>query len=130
MLRGFRHLPPNRLSEFLVSSGESLEAGIQPNFQQCVQSEQEVRKQLEKESAADKQHGVTLAKIGGESSYTELLTRLEMARDVRTSRSASAASQTADTTGNQPVKSRRAKTRTSSSPSPSSPTRKFETAIN
>jgi membrane-associated HD superfamily phosphohydrolase len=65
-----------------------LEAGLQQtSFQQCVQSEQEVREQLKKQwstfSAADKQHCVSLAKTGGESSYTELLTCLEMARDVR-----------------------------------------------
>ena len=93
------------------------------SFAQCVKSEQEVREQLKKAwstfSAADKQHCVTLAKTGGESSYTELLTCLEMARDVRTYRSAAAAPQTADTAGN-PLKSGRATTRTPSSRSPSS----------
>jgi hypothetical protein len=52
-----------------------------------MESEQRVGEQLKKVwasfSAADKQHCVTLAKTGGESSYTELLTCLEMARDVR-----------------------------------------------
>ena len=75
-------------------SGESLEAGLRSTSDQCVQSEQQVREQLKKEwstfSAADKRHCVTLSKIGGESSYTELLTCLEMARDVRTYRSAAA----------------------------------------
>jgi hypothetical protein len=107
-------------------SGGPSEVGLAgTDYQQCVQSEQEVREQLKKEwstfSAADKRHCVTLAKIGGESSYTELLTCLEMARDERTYRSASAAPQTADTAGNQSVKSRRAKTRTPSSLSQSSP---------
>src|SRR5262249_20234455 len=64
------------------------------NFEQCVQSEQAVREQLKKEwtafSAADKQHCVALAKTGGESSYTELITCMEMARDVRALRSAEA----------------------------------------
>jgi hypothetical protein len=73
-------------------SGDSLEAGLGSTSEQCVQSEQMVREQLRKEwstfSAADKRHCVTLSKIGGESSYTELLTCLEMARDVRTYRSA------------------------------------------
>jgi hypothetical protein len=68
-------------------SGDSLEAGLRSTSEQCVQSEQEVRRQLKKIwatfSAADKQHCVALAKTGGESSYTELLTCLEMARDVR-----------------------------------------------
>jgi hypothetical protein len=75
-------------------SGEELEAGLRSTSDQCVQSEQQVREQLKKEwstfSAADKRHCVTLSKIGGESSYTELLTCLEMARDVRTYRSAAA----------------------------------------
>ena len=109
-----------------IAQQGGLEAGLQQSsFQQCVQSEQQVREQLKKEwstfTTADKSHCVTLAKTGGESSYTELLTCLEMARDVRALRSAEATSQTTDTAGNQSVKSGRAKTRTSSSPSPSSP---------
>jgi hypothetical protein len=50
-------------------SADPLEAGLQDSFAQCVQSEREVREQLKKAwptfSAADKQHCVTLAKIGG-----------------------------------------------------------------
>jgi len=95
-------------------SGESLEAGLRENFEQCVQSEQDVREQLKKAwptfSAADKQHCVTLAKTGGESSNTELLTCLEMARDVRAFRSAAA------------TPSEAAATRALSSPSPPTPT--------
>ena len=72
-------------------SGDPGDVGLQTTFEQCVQSEQDVREQLKKAwssfSAADKQHCVTLAKTGGESSNTELLTCLEMARDVRTIRS-------------------------------------------
>ena len=60
-------------------------------FQQCIESEQAVREQLKQVwsafSAADKRHCVTLATTGGESSNTELLTCLEMARDVRVLRS-------------------------------------------
>jgi hypothetical protein len=63
------------------------QGGRAENFQQCMESEQRVREQLQKVwasfSAADKQHCVTLAKTGGESSNTELFTCLEMARDVR-----------------------------------------------
>jgi hypothetical protein len=59
----------------------------QTNFEQCLQSEQAVRDEVKKEwstfSTADKSHCVALAKTGGESSYTELLTCMEMARDVR-----------------------------------------------
>ena len=60
-----------------------------------MESEQAVREQLKQEwsafSAADKRHCVTLATTGGELSNTELLTCLEMARDVRVLRSATAA---------------------------------------
>jgi hypothetical protein len=53
----------------------------------CLDSEQGVRDKLTKvwESfpAADRKHCVTETRMGGESSYTELLTCLEMARDVR-----------------------------------------------
>ena len=63
------------------------QGGQAKTFQECVESEQRVHEQLQKVwasfSAADKQHCVTLAKTGGESSNTELLTCLEMARDVR-----------------------------------------------
>ena len=56
----------------------------------CMESEQQVREQLVKLwssfLAADKIHCVNESTMGGESSYTELLTCLEMARDVRTMR--------------------------------------------
>ena len=86
----------------IAQQGE-LEVGLrQTSFEQCVQSEQEVREQLKKEwstfSAADKSHCVVLAKTGGESSYTELITCMEMARDVRALRSAEATSSGAATT--------------------------------
>ena len=52
-----------------------------------MKSEQATRAQLEKEwstfTTADKTDCVSLAKTGGESSYTELITCMEMARDVR-----------------------------------------------
>jgi hypothetical protein len=71
-----------------IASQSELEAGLQrTNFEQCLQSEQAVREDLKKEwstfSIADKTHCVALAKTGGESSYTELITCMEMARDVR-----------------------------------------------
>lgn len=57
------------------------------SFRDCVSSEQEVRGQLAKVwstfDSSDKGHCVRLSKTGGLSSYTELLTCLEMARDVR-----------------------------------------------
>jgi len=86
-----------------IASQSELEAGLQQtSFEQCVQSEQAVREQLKKEwstfSTADKSHCVALAKTGGESSYTELITCMEMARDVRALRSAEATSSRAATT--------------------------------
>jgi hypothetical protein len=67
-------------------------------FQRCIESERAVLEQLKRAwsafSAADKRHCVTLATTGGESSNTELLTCLEMARDVRVLRSASSGTET------------------------------------
>src|SRR5215469_3698338 len=68
-----------------IASQSELEVGLQrTNFEQCLQSEQAVRDDLKKEwstfSTADKTHCVALAKTGGESSYTELITCMEMWR--------------------------------------------------
>jgi hypothetical protein len=64
--------------------------------QACIQSEQEVRGELVKQwssfSATDRASCVNEAKMGGDSSYTELLTCLEMARDVRSLRNEQGAS--------------------------------------
>ncbi len=53
----------------------------------CVDSERAIRDELTKQwgdfSAADKNACTNEATMGGDSSYTELLTCLEMARDVR-----------------------------------------------
>src|SRR5215469_1597365 len=80
-------LDVNPVCHGIAMQGE-LEAGLQQtSFQQCVQSEQATREQIKKEwstfSTSDKSHCVALAKTGGESSYTELITCMEMARDVR-----------------------------------------------
>lgn len=54
----------------------------------CVDSEHAIRDELSKQwpsfNASDKVHCTNESVMGGESSYTELLTCLEMARDVRT----------------------------------------------
>jgi len=88
------------------SSSNPADVGIKTTFEQCVQSEQQVREELKKEwstfSAADKEHCVSLAKTGGESSNTELLTCLEMARDVRALRSAETNSSAKGRTGQAP----------------------------
>ncbi len=56
----------------------------------CLDSERAIRDELVKQwqsfSPADKTHCVNESVMGGESSYTELLTCLEMARDVRAMR--------------------------------------------
>jgi hypothetical protein len=80
-------LDVNPVCRGIAMQGE-LEVGLQQtSFQQCAQSEQAVREQIKKEwstfSTADKTHCVSLAKTGGESSYTELISCMEMARDVR-----------------------------------------------
>ena len=55
--------------------------------QNCLQSEKQVREELVKQwssfSGADKNACIQEATMGGDSSYTELLTCLEMARDAR-----------------------------------------------
>ena len=55
--------------------------------QDCLQSEKQVREELVKQwstfSGADKNACIREATMGGDSSYTELLTCLEMARDSR-----------------------------------------------
>ncbi|HTV30417.1 MAG TPA: hypothetical protein VMF32_21895 [Xanthobacteraceae bacterium] len=67
--------------------------------QECIQSEKEVRDQLVKQwssfSAADRTSCESEARMGGDSSYTELLTCLEMARDVRSLRNEQASPATA-----------------------------------
>jgi hypothetical protein len=56
----------------------------------CLESEQAIREQLVKQwssfSADDRTHCVNESVMGGDSSYTELITCLEMARDVRAMR--------------------------------------------
>jgi hypothetical protein len=56
-------------------------------FNDCIKSERAVRDELTKTwstfAAPEKGHCVRLAVLGGEPSYTELITCLEMARDVR-----------------------------------------------
>jgi hypothetical protein len=77
----------------IVSQGAApLEAGQQSvTVGECLKAEQVDRDSIRKEwsefSADDKKHCVAEATMGGESSYTDLLTCLEMARDVAKLRS-------------------------------------------
>jgi hypothetical protein len=69
-------------------SGDSLTAGDpKVAYSQCMDAEQKDRESLSKEwstfTADDKRHCTAETRMGGESSYTELITCLEMARDVR-----------------------------------------------
>ena len=65
-------------------------------FDQCMEAEQTDRQTIIKEwstfSAEDRRHCIAEATMGGESSYTELVTCLEMARDVRQLKSETASS--------------------------------------
>jgi hypothetical protein len=71
-----------------ITEQSDLEEGFRSvSFDECMKAEQADRETMIKEwstfSADDKQHCVAEATMGGESSYTDLLTCLEMARDVR-----------------------------------------------
>jgi len=63
------------------------DAAVADEKKNCLDSEQAVRDELVKQwssfLAPDKSACTNESKMGGESSYTELLTCLEMARDVR-----------------------------------------------
>jgi hypothetical protein len=71
-----------------ITDQSDLQEGLRSvTIDQCMQAEQVDRKTMIKEwttfSSDDKRHCVAEATMGGESSYTDLLTCLEMARDVR-----------------------------------------------
>jgi hypothetical protein len=72
-----------------IVAQSDLQEGLQSvTFDQCMKDEQDDRNEMIKEwstfSASDKRHCIAEATMGGESSYTDLVTCLEMARDVRT----------------------------------------------
>jgi hypothetical protein len=56
-------------------------------IKQCLEAEQQDRETIKNEwstfSASEKKNCIAEATMGGESSYTDLVTCLEMARDVR-----------------------------------------------
>lgn len=71
-----------------ITNQSSLQEGFRGvTYNECIKAEQGDREQIAKEwstfSSSDKQHCTAEATMGGESSYTDLLTCLEMARDVR-----------------------------------------------
>jgi hypothetical protein len=71
-----------------ITDQSTLQEGLRSvTFDECLKAEQGDRETMIKEwptfSSDDKRHCVAEATMGGESSYTDLLTCLEMARDVR-----------------------------------------------
>jgi hypothetical protein len=68
------------------------------SFDDCMKAEQTDRETMIKQwstfSADDRTHCIAEATMGGESSYTDLLTCLEMARDVRALRTGTEPQQT------------------------------------
>ena len=85
-------LKVEQLCRGIVSMSADPLAGGEPSvtFERCMQAERADREQLRKEwstfSPDDKKHCVAEAKEGGELSYTELITCLEMAREVKSLR--------------------------------------------
>lgn len=80
-----------------ITEQSSLQEGFQTvTFDQCMRAEQDDRKSMIQEwstfSSGDRKHCVAEATMGGDSSYTDLLTCLEMARDVRKLKSPSKSS--------------------------------------
>jgi hypothetical protein len=75
----------------LQGSDPSERGGPDLSFNNCIDSEEQVRNELTKAwstfAPADKGHCVRETTMGGLSSYTDLITCLEMARDVRKLRS-------------------------------------------
>jgi hypothetical protein len=71
-----------------ITAQSDLQEGFRTvTFDFCMKAEQEDRQAMIKEwstfSASDKAHCIAEATMGGESSYTDLITCLEMSRDVR-----------------------------------------------
>jgi hypothetical protein len=89
---GVPHLNVEQVCEGIAQQGGVTfrDPAIAVERKNCLDSEQAIRDQLVKQwpsfAAADKVSCVNESVMGGESSYTELLTCLEMARDVRAMR--------------------------------------------
>lgn len=72
----------------IVSQGDApLQAGDRSvTVEECLKAEQDDRATMKQEwstfSASDRKNCIAEATMGGESSYTDLLTCLEMARDI------------------------------------------------
>jgi hypothetical protein len=70
-----------------ITDQSTLQLGFRTvTFDECMKAEQEDRQTMINEwstfSSSQRQHCIAEATMGGESSYTDLVTCLEMARDV------------------------------------------------
>ena len=89
---GVPHLNVEQVCKGIAEQGGVTfhDPSIETEKKNCLDSEQVIREQLVKQwssfSADDRTHCVNESVMGGDSSYTELLTCLEMARDVRAMR--------------------------------------------
>ena len=89
---GVPHLNVEQVCKGIAQQGGVTfrDPAIDQEKKNCLDSEQSIRDQLVKQwstfSADDRTHCVNESVMGGDSSYTELLTCLEMARDVRAMR--------------------------------------------
>lgn len=84
---GYPVLDVTPLCRGLTASSSLLEGLDAGSFEQCVKGQQDDRQDMIKQwtsfSADDKKHCVAAATMGGVSSYTELVSCLEMSRDAR-----------------------------------------------
>jgi hypothetical protein len=84
---GYPMLDTTPLCRALTSSTSLLEGLGTSTFDQCMQGQQDDRQDMIKQwstfSAEDRRHCVAVATMGGVSSYTDLVSCLEMSRDAR-----------------------------------------------
>lgn len=97
---GVPHLNVEQVCDGIAKQGGVTfhDPAIATEKKNCLDSEEAVRQELIKQwssfAPADKVSCVNESRMGGESSYTELLTCLEMARDVRIMRNEQARGET------------------------------------
>jgi len=90
---GYPALDTAPLCRGLTGSSSLLEGLDAGSFEQCMKGQQDDRQDMIKQwssfSAEDKRHCIAEATMGGVSSYTDLVSCLEMSRDARKLPSAS-----------------------------------------
>jgi hypothetical protein len=95
-----------------ITEQSTLQEGFRTvTFDECMKAEQEDRQTMIKEwstfSVDDRTHCTAEAKMGGDSSYTDLLTCLEMARDVRALNKSTQSDKSADAPAQKATRSSR-----------------------